>query len=88
MKLFEVAISLADVLLCQVSVPADHQLMEVGSRDILTQLVLYLTSFRGGDNVKMQLLQQKMYDTASRISPIPDHPEIDKELVALNEERY
>jgi hypothetical protein len=79
MKLFEVAISLADVLLCLPSIPAGPQLMQVGPRDILTHLVQYLTSFRRGDSVKLQILQQKMYDNASSIPPIPEFLETDEE---------
>ena len=79
MKLFEVAISLADVLLCLPSIPAGPQLMQVGPRDILTRFVQYLTSFRRGDSVKLQILQQKMYDNASSIPPIPELLERDEE---------
>lgn len=73
MKLFEIAISLADVLLCELTTPVNRQAMQVGPRDVLGRFVSYLTSFRGGDNGKMQILQQKLYDTASIIAPMLDH---------------
>lgn len=87
MKLFEVAISLADVLLCLPSmVSTGRQLMQVGPRDVLTRFVQYLTSFRGGNSVKMQMLQQKMYDNTSGIAAIiPEILEIDKEQASIAE---
>lgn len=80
MKLFEVAISLADLLLCVPSISTDRQLMQVGPRDILTRYVQYLTSFRGGgDTFKLQILQQKMYDYGSAIASIPELLETEQE---------
>ena len=45
--MFEVATSLADVLLCLPSVPAARQLMHISPQDVLAQLVRFLTFFRG-----------------------------------------
>jgi hypothetical protein len=84
MKLFEIAISLADVLLCELTTPIDRQLMQVSPRDVLSRFALYLTSFRGGDNVKMQVLQQKLYD--SSISSIPDHVQTNQKVPATDAE--
>lgn len=73
MKLFDIAISLADIVLCGLTAPIDRQLMQVSPRDVLSGFALYLTSFRGGDTVKMQLLQHKLYDTTSSIASIPNN---------------
>jgi hypothetical protein len=89
MKLFEVAISLADVLLCLPSIiSTGRQLMQVGPQDVLTRFVQYLTSFRGGNSVKLQILQQKMYDNASSMAAIvPELLEKDKEHIAFPPEK-
>lgn len=86
MKLFDVAISLADILLCNLTTPIDYQLMQVTPREVLSIFVQYLASFRGGDNVKMQALQQKLFDTASSISPILDHVQTNQEVQATDAE--
>jgi hypothetical protein len=80
MKLFEIAISLADVLLCELTNPVNRQIMQVGARDVLGRFVSYLRSFRGGDNGKMQILQQKLYDTTSTIAPALNHIPIGRKL--------
>ena len=73
MKLFEVAMSLADVLLCLPSVPASRQLMHVSPHDVLAQLVHFLTSFRGGGDVtKLQILYNKLQDITP--SSVPRSP--------------
>ena len=87
MKLFEVAISLADILLCQPSVSPSRQLMQVGPRDILSQFVQYLSSFRGGDGIKLQILQQKTHDTFSRITLVPGPLEVGEESATIVEEK-
>jgi hypothetical protein len=79
MKLFEVAISLADVILCLPLILTSNQLMQVGPRDILHRLVAFLTSFRGGDPLKLQILHKKMYENASILGPIPEPLERDGE---------
>jgi hypothetical protein len=68
MKLFEVAMSLADILLCLPSSFESKQLMNVGPRDVLNRLVQFLTCFRGGgDNIKLQILHDKMQDISSSV---------------------
>ncbi len=71
MKLFEVATSLADVLLCLPSVPAARQLMHISPQDVLAQLVRFLTFFRGGgDSTKLQILYNKMQDISPGIAQL------------------
>lgn len=80
MKLFEVAMSLADILLCLPSTFESKQLMNVGSRDILNRLVQFLTCFRGGgDNVKLQILHDKMQEISSSVIRQPRLLEDDQE---------
>lgn len=68
MKLFEVAMSLADILLCLPSTFEGKQLMNVGPRDVLNRLAGFLTCFRGGgDNIKLQILHDKMQEISSSI---------------------
>lgn len=68
MKLFEVAMSLADILLCLPSNFASKQLMNIGPRDVLNRLAQFLTHFRGGgDNIKLQILHDKMQEISSSV---------------------
>lgn len=68
MKLFEVAMSLADILLCLPSNFEGKQLMSVGPRDVLNRLSQFLTHFRGGgDNIKLQILHDKMQEISSSV---------------------
>ncbi|KAF3074433.1 putative sucrose utilization protein SUC1 [Trichoderma lentiforme] len=72
MKLFEVAMSLADILLCLPSTFQGKQLMNVGPRDVLNRLSEFLTCFRGGgDNIKLQILHDKMQEISSSIARQP-----------------
>ncbi|UKZ52338.1 hypothetical protein TrVGV298_006113 [Trichoderma virens] len=80
MKLFEVAMSLADILLCLPSTFEGKQLMNVGPRDILNRLAEFLTCFRGGgDNIKLQILHDKMQEISSSIARQPRFLENDEE---------
>lgn len=69
MKLFEVAMSLADILLCLPSNFEGKQLMNVGPKDVLNRLALFLTHFRGDNdnNVKLQILHDKMQEISSSV---------------------
>lgn len=72
MKLFEVAMSLADILLCLPSTFQGKQLMNIGPRDVLNRLSEFLTCFRGGgDNIKLQILHDKMQEISSSIARQP-----------------
>ncbi|KAI5459033.1 hypothetical protein BGZ63DRAFT_406350 [Mariannaea sp. PMI_226] len=67
MKLGDIAISLADVLLCVPSFFESYQIMQVGRRDILNHLASFLMSIRGTVNPRLQVLQEKMVEyTLSR----------------------
>lgn len=68
MKLFEVAMSLADILLCLPSNFEGKQLMNVGPKDVLNRLAQFLTHFRGGgDNIKLNILHDKMQEISSSV---------------------
>ncbi|KAM0471588.1 hypothetical protein ACHAPX_009245 [Trichoderma viride] len=69
MKLFEVAMSLADILLCLPSNFEGKQLMNVGPKDVLNRLAQFLTHFRGGsdNNIKLQILHDKMQEISSSV---------------------
>ena len=64
--------SLADILLCLPTTFEGKQLMNVGPRDVLNRLSEFLTYFRGGgDNVKLQILHDKMQEISRSIAQQP-----------------
>lgn len=76
MKLFEIAMSLADVLLCLPGALTNRESMRIGPRDVLGHLVHFLAGFRGGgDRAKLQLLYSKTYSsTVPGVLSIPGCP--------------
>jgi hypothetical protein len=65
MKLFEIAMSLADVLLCLPGALTNRESMQIGPRDVLGHLVHFLAGFRGGgDRARLQLLYNKTYNSS------------------------
>ncbi|KZF23903.1 hypothetical protein L228DRAFT_126548 [Xylona heveae TC161] len=64
MKLTEVAISLADVLICGPTSVLHAHLMRIGPGEVLSNLGQFLKSFRGGGNPRLELLQEKMFTYA------------------------
>lgn len=60
MKLTEIALSLADILICIPSEQIPRQLMRVRPEEVLGHLTQYLTQFRGGNNPGLDLLKEKL----------------------------
>ncbi|KAB5515374.1 hypothetical protein GE09DRAFT_1046052 [Coniochaeta sp. 2T2.1] len=74
MKLFEIAFSLADVLLCLPGQPVPGSL-RIGPRHVLGRLVDFLAGFRGGgDRSKLQLLYNKA--SGSSAGPLGNLPSL------------
>ncbi|OIW33050.1 hypothetical protein CONLIGDRAFT_570066 [Coniochaeta ligniaria NRRL 30616] len=81
MKLFEIAMSLADILLCLPSALTSRESMRIGPRDVLGHLVQFMAGFRGGgDRAKLQLLYTKTYGTGASVFSIHPTPRKDDGL--------
>lgn len=71
MKLTEVAISLADVLLCAPSASQNSQMMQITRGELLDYIAGFLLSCANVGNPRLAILQDKISEYLSTRMPLP-----------------